>query len=373
MIAVIADDLSGAAELAGIAAKHGYRAEVHTVFDPSTDAEIVAIDTDTRWRPVAEAQKIVAAATTAVLALAPEWIFKKTDSVLRGHVRAEIEAILQITGQRRTLLVPANPSKARVIRGGIYFINNVPLAESDFARDPEHPCRTSNVADLLAIGNLQDRLFVPDVDHVDDVATHASEVDSDTLPAGGADFFEAVLKAKNKIRAPALSEAVPFTLKGSTLIVCGSAAAWDNGRASDCAAMGIPVIPMPQQIFTGDVTSAAMHEWCAAAWTALHNHGRAMLTIGRHSTDRSTLAPRQLADRLAQAVVAIVTNHKIEWLALEGGSTAAAILRQLGWTRLTAFPAELIGVAALSPASGPSLLIKPGSYPWPRDVFARAL
>ena len=41
MIAVIADDLSGAAELAGAAAKFGLRAEVHTVFNARTDADFV--------------------------------------------------------------------------------------------------------------------------------------------------------------------------------------------------------------------------------------------------------------------------------------------------------------------------------------------
>jgi uncharacterized protein YgbK (DUF1537 family) len=372
LIAVIADDLSGAAELAGVAAQQGFRAEVQTVFDPETDAEVVAVDTDTRWRPAAEAARIVAEVTTAVLTTRPAWVFKKTDSVLRGNVRAEIEAILDVTGQRRALLIPANPSKARVIRGGVYFINGVPLAQSAFARDPEYPRWTSDVAELLAPASPQDRLLVPDAACAQDVETRAAEVDADILPAGGVDFFEAILKAKcgTKASGPRCDSAViSLAGPGPTLFVCGSAAAWDSGRAAECTEYGIPVFPMPDQIFNGEIIAVAMDKWCAAASTALRDHGRAMLTIGRQSIDRSTLSTRQLSDRLVEAAAGVLATQRVERLCLEGGATAAALLRRFGWTRMTALPTELPGVAALKVAGGPALLIKPGSYRWPQAVL----
>ena len=48
MILVVADDLSGAAELAGIAFAHGLTAEVQTELQPRTDAQVICLDTDTR-------------------------------------------------------------------------------------------------------------------------------------------------------------------------------------------------------------------------------------------------------------------------------------------------------------------------------------
>ena len=41
MIVVIADDLSGATELAAVAHAHGLSAEVQTQFDPATNARVV--------------------------------------------------------------------------------------------------------------------------------------------------------------------------------------------------------------------------------------------------------------------------------------------------------------------------------------------
>ena len=139
MIAIIADDFSGAAELAGIAAARGYKAEVQTVFDPASDAEVIAIDTDTRLKSEDEAASVLRVITRQILATKPAWIYKKTDSVMRGHIRAEIEAILDVSGLAKCIFIPANPSKDRVIRSGHCFVNGVPLDQTIFASDPDHP------------------------------------------------------------------------------------------------------------------------------------------------------------------------------------------------------------------------------------------
>jgi len=254
------------------------------------------------------------------------------------------------------------------MRNGMYFINDVPLAQSAFARDPEHPRWTSRVAELLGRAASEERLFVPDVTCIKDVTARANEMDVDALPAGGADFFEAILKAKGGHScAPRHDSAM-----GPTLFVCGSAAAWDNGRAAQCVTCGIPIVSMPEQIFSGDVALTAMNEWCVEASTALRDHGRVMLAIGRLSINRSKLPSNHLAERLADAVARVLATEKVERFCIEGGATAAALLQKFGWTRLAVSPVDSPGVAALSVTGGPTLLIKPGSYPWPRSVLAMA-
>jgi len=84
-IAVIADDLSGAAEVAGIAFSRGLSAEVQRQFEPATDAQFVAVDTDSRHVPRAEAADRVRQIAEQVVASRPDWIFKKVDSLLRGQ------------------------------------------------------------------------------------------------------------------------------------------------------------------------------------------------------------------------------------------------------------------------------------------------
>ena len=82
-IVILADDFSGAAELAGIAASRGWKAEVQTRFDPECEAEVIAVDTDTRLRSESEAVRVVGEVARAVVASKPDWIYKKTDWVHR--------------------------------------------------------------------------------------------------------------------------------------------------------------------------------------------------------------------------------------------------------------------------------------------------
>jgi D-threonate/D-erythronate kinase len=89
-VIVIADDLSGAAELAGIAFARGCTAEVQREFDPTSNAEVIAVDTDSRHLAPEAAAKQLEQVARAVIAAKPAWIYKKVDSVLRGNVRVEV-------------------------------------------------------------------------------------------------------------------------------------------------------------------------------------------------------------------------------------------------------------------------------------------
>ena len=118
MILVITDDLSGAAELAGIAFAHGLTAEVQTEFQPRTEAQVICLDTDTRSLKPNGAVAVLQKLARRIKAASPEFIFKKTDSALRGNIGAELGVLLEITARVRAVFVPANPSRGRTIRGG---------------------------------------------------------------------------------------------------------------------------------------------------------------------------------------------------------------------------------------------------------------
>ena len=51
------------------------------------------------------------------------------------------------------MLIPANPSRGRCIANGRYFIHGTLLSETEFARDPEFPARSSDVLALLDSGS----------------------------------------------------------------------------------------------------------------------------------------------------------------------------------------------------------------------------
>ena len=108
MIAVIADDITGAAEIAGIGFRYGLSVSLLTdksrVLSP---CDLLVYATDTRSMTEAEA----VAETRTVAAYLHEQpgvgrIFKKTDSALRGHVEAELRALMDVLGLSRTLFLP---------------------------------------------------------------------------------------------------------------------------------------------------------------------------------------------------------------------------------------------------------------------------
>src|SRR6266567_3584454 len=121
MIGVIADDLTGASEIGGIGLRHGLKAEIilRGKFPPGAD--LLCIDTDSRSCSPREAARRAAAAARKLRIAGAAWIYKKVDSVLRGNVVAEVQAIRQALELRSALLVPANPCFGRIIRDGHYF------------------------------------------------------------------------------------------------------------------------------------------------------------------------------------------------------------------------------------------------------------
>ena len=374
MIAVLADDLSGAAELAGVARRRGLQAEVHTTAGLQSDADVICIDTDTRSRPSAEAALVVRDVAQQVVVARPDWIYKKCDSMLRGNVIAEVLAVQEAAGKSRAVLASANPSRGRVIRDGQFFIDDKPLHTTDLARDPEHPRTTSCVRDLLLAlhnGNSStaeavENICIPDVASEADLIRVSNTIDEDTLPAGGADFFEVLLGLTGRghstatperavSRAAAIARAGVPDLTGPTLLVCGSAAVWET-RLREAAEYRIPAFAMPHELTEIE-----------RAWNSA---GCILLGIGNGPFTRE-LGSKALLKGLARTVIALHRTRAAGRLCLEGGATAAAVVRELGWQRLTALEAFLSGVGVLRPsgAADPVLWIKPGTYHWPGDLW----
>jgi uncharacterized protein YgbK (DUF1537 family) len=149
MIGVIADDLTGAAELGGMGLRHGLHADILLSGPILGGADLVCLDTDSRSSPPQTAERQAASAARQLLEARAQWIYKKVDSVLRGNVVVEVAAIMKTLGLPRALLLPANPSLGRVIREGRYYVNGRPIHETDFARDPEYPRTSSEALELL--------------------------------------------------------------------------------------------------------------------------------------------------------------------------------------------------------------------------------
>ena len=347
---VIADDITGAAEIAGIAHSHGLHVCLVCGGEAGCDAEgdgadtVTVVATDTRSmteeEAVAETRRLVGAPHPV--------IFKKTDSALRGHVVAELTALMEVTGYRRAVYLPANPSKGRIIRDGVYYIREaggeglpareVPIHETAFSYDPEFPARTAVLKERFPDAGAQG-IVMPDAVCDEDIARVVAQYnDGQTLFAGAAALFTAFILAPAPTTPP------------STLILCGST----QSRTLD---LGIPVAPMPRAIYDG---ADDLSLWDVTAYDDAHS---LILSIPHtHRTGREVAVHlRTVMARMARQLVA---KHRPEQLIIEGGATAWGALQALGWTDFTIVRQVAPGVVQMRARCGTLVTLKPGSYPW---------
>ena len=239
MIAVIADDITGAAEMAGIAHRLGLRVKLTMQPESASDCDVLVIATDTRSMTEEEAAAGSARVAGALGAM-PEVdsLFKKTDSALRGHVVAELEAILANTGYRKALYLPANPSKGRTIRDGVYYIGGKPLHETDFSFDPEFPAFSSRLIERLPMCEEKNHLCRRRGEN--DVARPSRQLPTTSfLPAQPT--CSPPSSAGNSRPAGTSDCLCAFNLADS-LIICGST----QSKPIDC---GIATSYMPTEVY----------------------------------------------------------------------------------------------------------------------------
>ena len=386
---VIADDITGAAEIAGIAFARG--AEVRLVCGSvcgvgnttySTDITTV-IATDTRSMSEAEAT----AETKRISATfgspkSKEVFFKKTDSALRGHVVAELTALMEVTGYERAVYLPANPSKGRIIRNGIYYIKEVrgirnatlclaekkqevrevPLNETDFSFDPEFPARMSVLRERFPNAEAH-HIIMPNAENEEDIRNAIAEYDDGkTIFAGAADLFNAMIgMGCGRLKESIAKHPIPIiqaknnslfeSVALQSLILCGS-------TQSKPLELGIPVAPMPQEIYDG---SNDLSLWDTTAYEQ-EQHSLILTIPHTHRTGKEVAV--HLRTMMAEMTKHLVTRHCPKHLIIEGGATAWATLQALGWTEFTITAQLAPGVVQMRATNGVFVTLKPGSYPW---------
>jgi uncharacterized protein YgbK (DUF1537 family) len=369
---VIADDLSGAAEIAGIGLRYGLPTRLVRERPVECGEGLTVIDSDSRLLARAPAAQIVASLVESHSRDAFDLIYKKTDSAMRGQILAEVGALRSILGFSSALLVAQNPSRRRVIVDGEYRIDGVPLHQTGFADDPDHPAHCSDPAKLLGdpririlttASNIEDAFTVGAAADLSDVRSWADRVTREILPAGGADFFAALLESR------ALKPTRPFVsaLSGHRRVfVSGSASAYSRELIQIARQRAIPVLPMPDDVFAGaDPTTWA----CRICEVAADNPS--LLIAIPQPLDRNPLTSQRLQGILADVVTRLLTQVRVDHLLLEGGATASAVCRRMNWSEFGVIGELDTGVVQMHvPACDQSILVKPGSYPWPDFVFA---
>jgi D-threonate/D-erythronate kinase len=312
-----------------------------------------------------------------------ELLFKKTDSVLRGHIREELATLLSNNPARTVLLVPANPSRGRTIRDGYYYINGKLLHESIFSDDPEAPVHTSDVLAMLDpsesnsiyLGkNGQDLtnqgIVIGEAENSSHLIEWAKKVDENVIPAGAADFFYTLLKMKGYAELPIDENNLPIPTDRS-LFVCGSSLSRAAVILEGFKHENTAVVEMPCKFLTDEVIRECCDDrWIEKTIRAFDSHRNVIIVI-EGNIPKGVEISSKIPSCLAKITDEVMRHLHISDIYIEGGSTASAIVRQLGWKRFIPVHELASGIVrmGLYGEEEQFITVKPGSYSWPDKIW----
>ncbi|MDQ3509996.1 MAG: four-carbon acid sugar kinase family protein [Actinomycetota bacterium] len=332
--AVVADDLTGAADSGSQFARNGCRTAVFFRGENVAFAGLGAavLDTDSRSSPPDEARRRVFEAGTKVRDA--KIVFKKVDSTLRGNVAAETDALMRATGRERAVVAPAFPSGGRTTIGGVQFVNGTPVHETEFSRDPKTPATEGHLPTLLSKLGAVKTLGAKDLDDPGKIRRAVSEsrlVVADATEDGHlVSLVEAVAEPSSVVWVgsaglasalvsvyPGSGDISPPTIEvGNVLVVVGSVSGVSRRQLRNLEARG-KAVPVALE--------AAVESTVRKAGAVLEAGGNAVIyspsEVGR-------FAPETVGGMLA--TVAYELNGRFGGLVMTGGDTAVGVARRLG-------------------------------------------
>lgn len=382
MIAVIADDFTGAAEIGGIAVRLGWKVVINTVVAPEPGADVLIIATNTRSRSPEEARLIIRQTTSELMHLHPQFIYKKIDSVLRGNVGEELLEQIAISGKKRALLVPANPSLKRIIQDGVYYFEGAPLHRSRFSKNSRDGVRSSNVIDLVGNGKSDDTdvistgdsfthksLIIGNAINEEDLEHWAGRLDDETVLAGGSSFFHALLR---NLRPKVNVRRQELCLGKRILYVCGSAFQGSRSMVANAFDSGKKVAYMPPEIFCEEADRAKLlAAWEESVVTSLEENGSVIIAVDQINSADAVRLDGSIAKIISEVVQNTMQRITIDELVIEGGETASVIMNKLNYHKF--YPVQELSPGVIrmkiEEKEGIHLTLKPGSYVWPSSIW----
>lgn len=413
LLGAIADDFTGATDLAAMLVRHGMTA-VQTIGipeGPAPEADAVVVALKTRTAPPAQAVAESRAALAWLRAAGARQFFFKYcstfDSTEAGNIGPVADALLRDLGAGFALACPAFPANARSVFQGHLFVGSALLNESGMEHHPLTPMTDPNLVRVLSrqtdgtVGLVpyatvakgpeairramtalaeQGRRYAI-VDAVDDAQLHAigRAAAAHPLVTGGSgvamglpENFRAAGLLPHRDNPAALPE-----LAGTAAILAGSCSRATLGQVA-FAREHIPSFAL-DPLRTQD--AAALAE-AALAWAAAQPPGPVLIAASA-PPDQVAAVQRRLGreaagalleDAMARIAPALVARG-VRRLIVAGGETSGAVVRALGVRSLRIGPEIDPGVPwTHAEGTGPALrlALKSGNF-GARDFFLKAL
>lgn len=357
-VAIIADDLTGAADSGIQFARAGYRTAVAfsgLPIPPSEGLDATAVDTDSRLLPSQEARERVRNAGQALKDA--RIVYKKIDSTLRGPFSTESEAVLDSTGRAKAIVAPAFPSTGRSTLEGVQLLHGDPVHETGLANDPHTPVKEGHIPSTLAAAGLEDiatlgtgdledpgkvreildgaRWVVADAEedrHLE-ALVRAVPDPAEVLWIGSAGLAAALSRVYPGPHAAAAGVSdsdAPIRTSRRILVVVGSTNEVVREQLRCVAGESETVsVPLDSRAVADGNSDEAVRAAFESAREALEKGSNTVLytTVGE---DLDSECAERLVEDVAEVVAGLSEEGLFEALVLTGGDTAVHVARALG-------------------------------------------
>ena len=298
LLGCIADDFTGATDLANTLVKGGMTAVqvIGVPTGPLPEADAIIIALKSRTAPVGEAVAQSLAACEALLAAGAKQIFWKYcstfDSTDQGNIGPVADALLKRLGSGFALACPAFPTNGRTIYLGHLFVGNALLNESGMENHPLTPMTDANLVRVL--GRQTDGAV--------------GLVPFNTVEQGAAATRQAMMRLAEQGRRYAIMDAVT----DQHLLAIGEAAAQHaliTGGSG--VAMGLPENFRRAGLLPARGNAASLPPMQGMAAVVAGSCSRA--TLGQIGLARDHVPVLEL-DALATPDAAALTAQALEWV-----------------------------------------------------------
>ena len=414
LLGCIADDFTGATDLANNLVRTGMRAvQTIGVPDPAApiDADAIVIALKSRTIPAALAVEQSLLALHWLRGRGAAQIYFKVcstfDSTDRGNIGPVAEALMDALGCDFAPVCPAFPQAGRTVYKSHLFVGDVLLSDSGMRHHPLTPMTDANLVRVLqrqcrgAVGAIEHSVLAQGpaaveariadlraqgvrlgiVDAITDADLMTMGRAFATLPLLVAGSGVAIGLAQNHGIAPAAAAARLPVKSGARAIVCGSCSSASNAQVERFIGAGGAAFAVdPLRLAAGDdVVGAAL----AFAGTRLDHEP--VLVYASAAPDRVAAVQRELgverSGALVEAALAAIAvglvRAGVRQLVVAGGETSGACVQALAITQLRIGAQIDPGVPwchAACDIAGPAglhLALKSGNFGAP-DFFHKA-
>lgn len=312
-LGLVADDFTGAADSAGVFARHGWAVRLlvgaadsdrGATAHPNT---VLAVATGSRSMSETDAMDATARAVHRLAAAGVQRLFLKIDSTMRGPVSAQVGGAIEAWSARhpdpRAVVAPAFPAQGRTVVNGVVRVDGVAVSETASGRDPFAPVSSSRLADLL-----------PGFRELSPAGPFSS--------APARTYADAATDADLDAVAQLIDEDPAAVAVGSAGLASALARRWEH-----------PARGRAEHALQGDVVIAvtSLHPVSARQLSELAASIHSTIEVVTPPTERDPSAAR-VARELATRVSALVRAGRVGCLLVVGGDGVAAILDDLGAT-----------------------------------------